>query len=129
MVLDVILLLAGFSLLAGGPKPGSLEQSVSPALLVVWALALIATGGGLLFAAFWPDAVLASLVEGFACFIGFLTTAAYVAAVADLLNRKAFVLPVLLTAGYGIGCLVRALQIRREMKAMRRVLRQTANGD
>jgi hypothetical protein len=108
-------LVQGLSLALGGPAPGTIEGIIAPVLVWVWAIGLSASGFTLILAALWRDVLTGILIELAGCVFAVLTIGAYVSAAFGKIGAEALVAPVLVTAGYGVGCAFRIGGIIRDL--------------
>ena len=108
-------LIQGLGLALGGPAPGTIEEAIPPVLVWVWAIGLAASGFTLILAAVWRDVLTGILIELAGCIFAVLTIGAYTAAAFGSIGEQALVAPVLVTAGYGVGCAFRIVGIFRDL--------------
>lgn len=116
-----LLVVGGLPILLGGPKPGSINAYLPPALVYVWSAVLVAGGAALVAAAVVSSPVTALYFERVAhgpvaamCFV----YAGSVAAVTGL--RGVFAAG--LVAGVAAAAVVRAVQVSRTLAALRKVI-------
>jgi hypothetical protein len=130
-VLSFGALIQGVQIFLGDSPPGSTEQVLPPFFLYGWGVGLIAFWALLVIAALVRDVVTGVLIEGVACAIAVLATAAYAVGAFTVLGRAALVFPVLVTTLYGPACAIRLWVIIRDVRRAHRILqsRRAAQGE
>lgn len=112
-----LLMLSGLPILWGGPRPGSVNESLPAPLLMVWAAVLTAGGAMVVLAAIVPP-LPALFLELIADPPLCVMCVVYAASAGTLAGFRAAV-PVALVAGAAVAFGIRAIQVIRTLIAIR----------
>lgn len=120
VLVAVMLLLSGVSIMVGGPRPGSVNTALPAPLLMVWAGVLTAGGALVVLAAVVPP-VMALFCELAADPPLAVMCLVYAASVFMAAGWRA-VVPVALVTAVALAFAIRAIQVVRTLRAVRRQL-------
>lgn len=119
--------LSGIAYFVAGTPPGSVERLLPGALVITWYLALGLGGGAGVVAAIWRSPLTAVMIERNAMYP--LGTAALVYATGIAVRGQlAVMLPAGAIAAFGVAALLRAIQITRQLRALRQVVKDAGPG-